>query len=153
MNMKKHLAAVALAAALVQPAAAITFPSLTTIYVGSGVSSIGLDSGTTLHCSNVSGVTVNLRLLFLDNGGAVLGIHTFNLPHGGTYTVSTQDADSFIENFSFNPGITAAHGVVNIESTNSGVFCNARVVHPNVAGANGVVLPLVRVNPHPGTVE
>jgi len=34
--MKKYLAAVALAAVLTQPAAAVTFPSLTTIYVGSG---------------------------------------------------------------------------------------------------------------------
>ena len=35
--MKKCLAAVALSAALVQPADATTFPTLTTIYVGAGV--------------------------------------------------------------------------------------------------------------------
>ena len=37
--MKTTLTAIALAATLVQPAAAVTFPSLTTIYVGAGVSS------------------------------------------------------------------------------------------------------------------
>jgi hypothetical protein len=62
--MKKYLAAVAFAAALVQPASAITFSKLTTIYVGSGVDSFGADTATVLHCSNVSGVSVNLRSFF-----------------------------------------------------------------------------------------
>jgi len=35
--MKHHIAATALAATIARPAAAVTFPSLTTIYVGSGV--------------------------------------------------------------------------------------------------------------------
>jgi len=35
--MKTKLSIVALAAALTQPAAATTFPTLTTIYIGSGV--------------------------------------------------------------------------------------------------------------------
>jgi hypothetical protein len=35
--MKTKLSAITLAVALAQPAAAVTFPTLTTIYVGSGV--------------------------------------------------------------------------------------------------------------------
>jgi hypothetical protein len=72
--MKTTLTAIALAATLAQPASAITFPSLTTIYVGTGV----LDSGgadntgtaTTFFCSNVSGITAQVRFLILSDIGA-----------------------------------------------------------------------------------
>ena len=53
-----------------QPASAITFPSLTTIYVGSGVTdssevaSVGI--ATAFSCSNVSGQSTTLRFLVLD---------------------------------------------------------------------------------------
>jgi hypothetical protein len=49
--MKTCLAAFAFAAAIVQPAAAITFPKLTTIYIGSGVldNGAGADTGTGQH--------------------------------------------------------------------------------------------------------
>lgn len=45
------------------------------------------------------------------------------------------------------------HGTVNIEATESGVFCTAMIVDADTAGPNGIALNLVRVNPHPGTVE
>ena len=65
--MKKYLAGVALAVALVEPASAVTFPSLTTIYVGSGVFDDGnganVGTATSIHCSNVSGVDVQVRVL------------------------------------------------------------------------------------------
>ena len=44
-------------------------------------------------------------------------------------------------------------GVVNIESLQSGVFCNAKTIDAAADSRIGVTLPLVRVNPHPGTVE
>jgi hypothetical protein len=44
-------------------------------------------------------------------------------------------------------------GVVNIEATNSAVFCNAMIVDAGAAIPDGIALHLVRVNPHPGTVE
>ena len=152
--MKKYLAAVALAAGLAQPAAAVTFPTLTTIYLGSGVESFGDENATLIHCSNVSGATVSLRFLFLTNsGGDIAGTHTATgVTHGQTYRVATQ-ATSFSEDFVFVPALGIFGGVVNIESTNSAVFCTAKVVDPNVFGAEGFSLPLVRVNPHPGTVE
>jgi hypothetical protein len=57
------------------------------------------------------------------------------------------------EDFVFNPALPVSGGVVNVESTNSAVFCTAKVIDPDVDGANGHSLPMVRVNPHPGTVE
>ena len=44
-------------------------------------------------------------------------------------------------------------GVVNIESTQSGVFCSAVTIDAAAISPDGVPLRLVRVNPHPGTVE
>ena len=70
---EEAFSATALAAAFAQPVSAVTFPSLTTIYVASGV----LDSGnvnfqgeaTSIQCSNVSGVEVQVRALVLTNVG------------------------------------------------------------------------------------
>jgi len=151
--MKKYLATVALSAALAQPASAITFSKLTTIYVGAGAASNGSVIATTLHCSNVSGVSANVRFLFLGPSGTVQGDHTASIGHGFTYTISTQEVPVFVENFVFAPELVLNEGVVNVESTNSAVFCTAKVVDPSVFGAIGFTLPLVRVNPHPGTVE
>ena len=71
--MKKYLPAAALAVALAQPASATTFPTLTTIYVGSGVYDDGsandVGEATSVHCSNVSGVSVDVRVLILHKAG------------------------------------------------------------------------------------
>ena len=84
--MKICLAAAAVAAALAQPASAITFPSLTTIYVGSGVLSNSgpADTGeaTTFHCTNVSGITATIRFLVLLNNGETAGSVMLNVTHG-----------------------------------------------------------------------
>ena len=88
--MRKYLAAVSLAAILAQPAAAVTFPTLTTIYVGSGVlddgSAANLGEATSIHCSNVSGVSVDVRVLILGANGAAQGSVTRTLAHGATVT-------------------------------------------------------------------
>ena len=150
--MNTTLAALAVAATLAQPAAAVTFPALTTIYVGSGVSDQST-SATAFHCSNVSGMTVGLRFLLLSAAGAVAGFHTNNnVVHGRTYTVATRETGVFGEDFFF-PGPLIREGVVNIEATNSAVFCTAKVVDPAADTPTAFTLPLVRVNPHPGTEE
>ena len=140
--MKKYLAAVALASTLVQPAAAVTFPSLTTIYVGSGIrdnfTGQGPRVGTAFNCSNVSGVAATVRFLVLNLDGQLVRSASISVPHGGTRTAVTR--------------LVGTSGVVNIESTQSAVFCNAMIVDTAVAG-QGISIPLVRVNPHPGTVE
>ena len=150
--MKTYLAAVALAAGLAQPASATTFPTLTTIYVGAGVSSHN-NSATSFHCSNVSGVAVSLRFLLLDAAGAIAGFHTANIVHGRTYSVTTRETNVFVEDFIFAPPLQITEGVVNVEATNSAMFCTAKVVDPAADVPTGFSLPLVRVNPHPGTVE
>jgi hypothetical protein len=135
------------------PAPAITFPSLTTIYVVSGVYDDGgaMEAGfaTSVHCTNVSGQQAQVRFLFLSAGGSVIGTGVDNIPHGATTTVSTH-ATEFFE-FSLATG-AVAQGALNIESTESAVFCSAMIVEAGSV-ANSVALHMVRVNPHPGTVE
>jgi hypothetical protein len=131
--MKTIFAAVALAAALVQPAAAITFPSLTTIYVIPGVSDDGAGDNTgratTIVCTNVSGTTASVRYQVLhSNGVAAAAPVTVSLPHGSSITKSTH-ATAFSETLPFlAPGAAVEQGVVNVESTQSGVFCTAMMV-------------------------
>jgi hypothetical protein len=158
LNMKKSLAAVALAAALAQPASAITFPSLTTIYVGSGVRDNGaadiVGVATTFHCTNVSGVTVSIRYLVLFSTGAVAGAITRSAAHGATVTASTHDTALFSDTDNLIvPGTALSQGGINIEATESDVFCTAMMVDASAIVPSGIDLHLVRVNPHPGTVE
>ena len=135
------------------PAPAITFPSLTTIYVVSGVYDDGgaMDAGfaTSGHCTNVSGQQAQVRFLFLGVGGGVEGTRTENIPHGATRTVSTH-ATEFFE-FVLGTG-AVEQGAINIESTESAVFCSAMIVDAGSLG-HSVALHMVRVNAHPGTIE
>jgi hypothetical protein len=135
------------------PASAATFPTLTTIYVGSGVydNGGGIEAGiaTSVHCSNVSGQNAQVRVLILDNGGGIAGSSTETLHHGATQTFSTHDT-LFIETI-MSTGVVN-QGVLNVESTQSGVFCSAMIVS-GAAPQDGVALHMVRVNGHAGTVE
>jgi hypothetical protein len=157
--MKKHLIAAVLAAALAQPAAAITFPSLTTIYVGSGVTDSGgaVNAGvaTSFHCTNVSGFTASVRFLVLHLDGTVAG--SFIQPavaHGRTQSVATHGTVVFGSEQATSPGTVINQGSIIIESTESAVFCTAALVDAGAAiPAFAMPLHLVRVNPHPGTVE
>jgi len=153
--MKKSLAAFAfaLAAALAQPASAITFSKLTTIYIGTGVreAATSPNVATAFSCSNVSGVNADVRILVLGFSGTVRASDTRTLGHGTTRTWVTHPQATYSADFNLNTG-TVGQGAVNIESTQSAVFCNA-VLLDGVDAADGFVLPLVRVNPHPGTVE
>ena len=151
------LAAALSAVGLAAPGYAITFPSLTTIYIGTGVrddgGSINVGTATTFHCSNVSGAIAQIRFLVLSSSGTVEGNETFTVvPHGATLTVSTHFTNAYSENDDLATG-AVSEGVINIESTQSGVFCNAKTIDASLANPVGVTLPLVRVNPHPGTVE
>jgi hypothetical protein len=150
--MKTYLAAVALAAALPQPAAAITFSSLTTIYVASGVYSL-FDADTAVHCSNVSGHSAQLRVLVLLPTGVVGASTTQTLAHGATITVATSVIAGYDAVVLAELGDVIV-GVVNVEATQSAVFCTAHVVNQDAPSpTTGNPLHLVRVNPHPGTVE
>jgi hypothetical protein len=156
--MKHLIAAIALAATLAQPTSAVTFPALTTIYVGSGVYGSGdvdnTGEATSIHCSNVSGVTVQVRALVLGRTGSVEGSLTVSLAHGQTVTFSTNQTAVFADESTDLEINFVRQGVVNIEATNSAVFCTAVVVDAeNDKPVYMSPLHLVRVNPHPGTVE
>jgi hypothetical protein len=150
------LAAALAAAGLAAPASAITFPSLTTIYIGSGVRDDGgaenAGTATAFHCSNVSGATAQVRFLVLSSGGIPRGNLTFTVAHGETVGTATHDTVAYLENLVMGTGFVA-EGVINIEATQSGVFCTAKTIDAALASPVGVTLDLVRVNPHPGTVE
>jgi hypothetical protein len=157
--MQKSFLAATIAAAsigLALPASAITFPGLTTIYVGTGAFDDGGadDSGTAtvITCSNVSGLSANVRILILNSGGFIEGQQIFNnVLNGTTLTAATHATAPFFDS-DLNTGAFAS-GTVNIESTQSGVFCSAIIMAAAGPVESAVPFRLVRVNAHPGTEE
>jgi hypothetical protein len=148
--MKHLVAATAIAVTLAQPAAGITFPSLTTIYVGSGVYEFD-NVATIVHCSNVSAVTTQIRVLVLNGSGAVAASDTRVLQHGQSLSFSTGHTAGF-GGINIQTGVL--QGLVNIESLQSAVFCTAHHADKTAFGPSaGTAIHLVRINPHPGTVE
>jgi hypothetical protein len=150
---KLFVAAAALVAALAQPAAAITFPALTTIYVGAGVTDFNGASktATVFTCSNVSGQTANIRILVLRTDGTIASTYTEEVLHGRNTTVATSNIQLFAA-FSIATG-NVLQGTVNIESTQSGVFCSAMLIDRLSFETTGITLRLVRINGHPGAEE
>ena len=104
-------------------ASAITFPSLTTIYVGGGLYSISGQGVLAIHCANASGVRVTVRVLLLYSTGTFLDSATTEVTHGETAAFST-NSHAFFEIDMDTPDFTG--GLINIEATESGVFCNVR---------------------------
>jgi hypothetical protein len=95
-------------------------------------------------------VAVSIRFLVLGNTGTIEGELTAGpIAHGITATASTHRSVTF-GGFSVSTGVVTG-GVINIESTQ--VFCNAVIVDADATPTFSVPLGLVRVNPHPGTVE
>ena len=137
--------------ALSSSSSAITFPSLTTIYVGAGITDAGL-AATSFQCTNVSGQTASLRILILDDQAMVLDSTTVPLQHGRGHAISTRNIALFGNETDMATG-SVSQGTVNIESTQSGVFCTAMLIDATASAPNGIDIHLVRVNPHPGTVE
>jgi hypothetical protein len=133
-----------------------TFPSLRTIYVGSGVVDSGegpnVGRATSISCTNASGQFTNLRWLILDNTGVPTISTTTGLFHGNSLVVSTHLV-LFLNDIALRPGYAIPDGSIIIESTQSGVFCTAMIVDAAATVPSGIPLHLVRVNPHPGTVE
>ena len=153
--MKAYLTAFALAAVFAQPAAAVTFPTLTTIYVAAGVYDDGGDENlgfaSTVSCSNVSGVTTSIRVLVLNNVGAVeASVTNFSVQHGTSIRFSTHDTTLPLETNLATGAVP--NGVFNVEALQSAVFCTFDRVSA-VDPVSGVPLHAIRVNPHPGTVE
>ena len=76
---------------------------------------------TVVLCSNVSGVTTNIRLLLLSITGKVVKSHTFpNVAHGATIVAATHDT-----NGSLKPSLIRAAilpGVLNVGLCNQPSF-------------------------------
>jgi hypothetical protein len=142
-------------AAIPTQASAITFSSLTTIYVGAGVqdtTGAGANTATVFACGNVSGVATTVRILILDATGGVVESFTQALPHGAHLTAATRGVATINGEVVLDSGGIAG-GLVNIEATQSGVFCTAAILDAVTPAVTGAALHLVRVNAHPGTVE
>jgi hypothetical protein len=88
--MNKLFVAAALAVTLAQPASAITFLKLTTIYVGAGVRDSGGAAQTgiasSIHCSNVSGQDLTIRFLVLDQNAVIKASASNVVGHGASIT-------------------------------------------------------------------
>ena len=93
-------------------------------------------------------------MLILGPTGAVEGSLTQTLAHGATVTFSTHQTTIFSDADTDLATGVVRQGVVNVEATNSAVFCTAdRVDAQNLKPIFMSPLHLVRVNPHPVTVE
>ena len=111
----------------------------------------GVGSATAFHCLNVSGVTTSVRFVVLNGSGTAVASFTRAIAHGATATASTHTTSAYTAS-DLATGFVSQGGI-NIESLQSGVFCNAKTIDAAAGTPIGVTLPLVRVNPHPGTVE
>jgi hypothetical protein len=151
------LAAAVFAALVVSSGEAETLPLNTPIYVGSGVYDSGSGAGngaaTSFHCTNVSGVSANLRFLLLGPAGNTLGSFNRSLAHANTVTASTHETNTYFDYIIMTPGVSIIQGGIVIESTQTGVFCTAITLDAGASTPNGFPLNLIRFNPHPGSVE
>ena len=87
---------------------AVTFPALTTIYVGSGVTDSGGPTeneglATVFNCTNVSGVAATVRFLTLFGNGNVIKSVSVVIPHGGMRAVGTHLTSTYVEDVNLKP--------------------------------------------------
>jgi hypothetical protein len=133
------------------------FPSLTTIYRGSGVSNTsGANNtgvATSFHCSNFNANTQQVRFLLRDNEGVVVSNQTFNLTANQTFTASTHATAIFFDVELLAEGISIAQGSIVIAATSAAIHCSASIVDAAATSPNGVDLHLVRFNAVAGSQE
>jgi hypothetical protein len=150
------IAAIALAGSV--PTGATTFPTLTNIYFASGVVDNSEDDflgiATVISCSNLSGQAASVRYFFRRDNGTVAGSATLPLANLAAQTITTEGNVDFLDEIQLETGIFIG-GTLQIQSTQSAIYCSAMLVHANggSSGPAGVALHMVRLNPHPGTVE
>ena len=149
----------AIATLAAPPTGATTFPTLTTIYIASGVINHSPDDNdgvkTLVSCTNMSGQTASVRYIFRHINGAIGGITTRSLANLAALIVATEGKVGFLnQEVELATGPIAA-GTLHILSTQSAVYCSAMLVESDAANAvpAGAALHMVRFSPHPGTVE
>ena len=108
-----------------------------------------------MSCTNISGKNATIRFLVWDaNGTRVNSGGSLGIPHGVTRTVATHDAEVTVEHLVLASGTVIKHGSILVQATESAIYCTAAVI--DAAGSTpafAMPLHLVRLNPHPGTVE
>jgi hypothetical protein len=133
------------------------FPASTTIYIIPGVVDDGgaANAGvaSTVTCTNVSGVNVNIRVAAFTSSGTNVGDATLNnIPNAGVRTFSTHATTFWNEDAGLNTG-EITQGLFNVEATNANVFCTGTVESASSASPLGWDLHVVRVNGAAGVVE
>ena len=154
--MKRIMTAVAavLVSMAILPAQATTFYGVRLIYIVPGAVDSGASSvrvGTSVPCTNQSGLPAYVRWFFYSSTGTELADITLTLSPGETRFVATFNGSSI-----YNETLTAAksfQGKALVFSNQTAVFCSAIVGHPTANEPMGIGLHMIRYNGHTGMME
>ena len=132
------------------------FPNLTQIYVTSGVrdNGAGTNAGvaTTVHCTNWTAATQQIRFLVRNAVGALAANVTSQTPSLWTRTASTHLTAAFGEELVLATG-PVGQGSLRIFATAPQITCTAVVIDASTLEPVGTNLHLVRHNPWPNAQE
>jgi len=149
MKSLRHLIAVAAVAFALPAQAGINDPEVL-IYRVSGVIDNG-GFGTTVFCTNFSGVDERIRIAVRDKTGTLVVNGALTVSHLNTHAFSTRDIllydDSNLATGLVNPGTAA------IAATSVNVTCTAMQVESAVTNPAMGKLHMTRFNPIAGTQE
>ena len=133
------------------------FPNLTQIYVASGVTdnnaAAQLGVATSIHCTNWTAATQQLRFLIRNFDGGIKSNTTQPLVSLGTFTASTHYTAAYVENAHLSPFQGISQGSLRIFATAAQITCTAQVIDASSITPLGVPLHLVRHNAWPGSQE
>ena len=130
----------------------------TLLYLYSGVYDSGdaanTGSATSIHCSNFSGVDVNVQVVVYDTIAALKGNGALAIPNNESRTASTHLTNAYTEDQSFGFGTgTIRAGFALVVASSPYVVCSAQVVDAAAQNPIGFSLHGIRYNPIPGTQE
>jgi hypothetical protein len=127
------------------------------IYKVSGVTSRGTTplegSSTAVICTNLSGSTVTMEMVWRDHDEAVVSNINFQLDVQDTKLYATKHTEAFFEDVTPATPPEINQGFVVVRSTSRQVICSAMVVDAAAAAPSGIALHMVRYNAINGSVE
>lgn len=120
-------------------------PGFSAIYVFSGArddsGSGGTKSGTSVHCTNLGGATVNVYVELADYDYTPVYTGTFSLAPNNTVTISSRSTAVYDEDITLDTtadDIDQGFGRISIDS-NQPVICTAQVLDPTNNPPNFIV--------------
>lgn len=132
------------------------FPALTNIYVASGVQDSGSGDNTgvatTIHCTNWTGATQQIRFTVKNFNSVTAANQTVNVGAGVTVTKSTHGSVITEDLPHLSPGVVISQGSIVIATTAAQVTCTVQV-RDAASAVPASTLHLVRFNPWPGGQE